>query len=292
MAQRLVNAATLIAIVCVLSVMFMGAQPVWAQSTEPNPQTQAPVNAATAEPDDSGPRPIEPDYRLINLPTTVRLPLHRSNFQLTHRFGGNLRRGSFGYQASNLFGLDQGAMVGLEYRFAIASHVQAAVYRVTLDKTFQFHGKYDALRQNDSTPLSVSAVLSIEGADNFQLRRAPAIGAVASRTFAEKAAVYAVPMWVHNTAALIGLDRDTFYLGLGARIRVRSSVYLVGEVSPRLAGYAPSQPEFGFGVEKRIGGHIFQLNFTNTSGTTFGQAARGGFPDSLYLGFNLARRFF
>ncbi|MBI2827753.1 MAG: hypothetical protein HYX77_00600 [Acidobacteria bacterium] len=226
------------------------------------------------------------------MPTTARLPLHRSNFQLTHRFAGNLRRESFGYQASNLFGLDQGAMVGLEYRFAVAKDIQAAVYRATLDKTLQFHGRYDALRQSDSTPLSMSAVLSIEGADNFRRRHAPAIGAVASRVFAETVAVYAVPTWVHDTAALLGVNRGTFFLGLAARVRVRSSVYLVGEVSPRLAGYAPSQPEFGFGVEKRLGGHMFQLNFANTSATTFGQTARGGFPESLYLGFNLARRLF
>jgi hypothetical protein len=40
------------------------------------------------------------------------------------------------------------------------------------------------------------------------------------------------------------------------------------------------------------GGHLFQLNFNNELGTTFDQLARGGFARSLYLGFNLARKFF
>jgi hypothetical protein len=31
--------------------------------------------------------------------------------------------------------------------------------------------------------------------------------------------------------------------------------------------------------------------FNNGQGTTFGQVARGGFADSFYLGFNLARKF-
>src|SRR5712692_8312222 len=61
-------------------------------------------------------QPVEPDFTLINLPTTLRLPLHKSNFHLTHRFHGNLRAGSFGHQASNLFGLDTGAAIGFEYR--------------------------------------------------------------------------------------------------------------------------------------------------------------------------------
>jgi len=48
----------------------------------------------------------------------------------------------------------------------------------------------------------------------------------------------------------------------------------------------------GSASKKRVGGHLFQLNFNNGQGTTFGQLARGGFADSLYLGFNLARKFF
>jgi hypothetical protein len=48
-----------------------------------------------------------------------------------------------------------------------------------------------------------------------------------------------------------------------------------------------------FGIEKRAGGHLFQLNFSNGFGTTFGQVARGGFTyDDWYLGFNIARKFF
>jgi hypothetical protein len=277
--------------VFVLSFAMMAPAPAWARSAGPEGQSQA-ASPAPAEADSLRPRPIEPDYRLINLPTTVPLPRLRSNFQLTHRFGGNLRRGDFGFQASNLFGIDQGAFVGFEYRLAVARRLQAAVYRVTLDKTFQFHGQYNAVRQDDSMPLSLSAVVSIEGADNFQRDRAPALGAVASRAFADRVAVYVAPVWVHNTAAVLGLERDTVFMGLGGRVRVRPSVYLVGEISPRLSGYAPSQPEFGFGVEKRMGGHVFQVNVTNTSGTTLGQTARGGAPESLYLGFNLSRKFF
>ena len=280
-------------VICAFVVIFAAAPPAaaWTASADQEPQAQTPATPAPA-PDVSLPRPIEPDYRLINLPTTVPLPRWRSNFQLTHRFAGNLRRGDFGFQASNLFGIDQGAMVGFEYRIAVARRLQTAVYRATLDKTFQFHGQYDAMRQGASMPVSVSAVVSVEGADNFQEHHAPAVGAVASRAFADTLAVYVAPMWVHNTAAVLGLDRDTGFLGLGTRVRLSRSVFVVAEVTPRVGGYAPSQPEFGFAVEKRLGGHVFQVNITNTVGTTYAQTARGGSPESLYLGFNLSRKFF
>jgi hypothetical protein len=222
----------------------------------------------------------------------LRLPRHRSNFQLTHRFNGNLRRGSLGGNAGNLFGLDQGAAVGFEYRFGIARHLQAAVYRTAIDKVFQFYTKYDAVRQGDSLPVSLSALVSVEGADNFQERYSPALGLVVSRMVGDRLAVYATPIWVHNTAALLNIDRDTFFVGIGGRVRVSSTVYVVAEVAPRASGYSPDKPAYGFGVEKRAGGHLFQINFNNGQGTTFGQLARGGFPNSLYLGFNLARKFF
>jgi len=265
-----------------------------AQSPPAPPRSQAAIqsNAQADDTDDAELVLAEPDFRVLNLPSTLRLPVHASSFQMTHRFNGNLRQGDFNDKAGNLFGLDQGAAVGFEYRFGIARHVQAAVYRTAIDKTFQFYGKYDAVRQGDAVPVSLSALLSVEGADNFQERYSPALGVVVSRMVADRLAVYATPIWVHNTAAIVNIDRDTFFVGISGRVRVSSTVYLVGEVAPRASGYRPGKAAYGFAIEKRAGGHLFQLNVNNGQGTTFGQLARGGVSDSLYLGFNLARKFF
>jgi hypothetical protein len=45
-------------------------------------------------------------------------------------------------------------------------------------------------------------------------------------------------------------------------------------------------------IEKRVGAHMFSMTFTNTFATTFAQLARGGGANSLFLGFNLGRKFF
>jgi hypothetical protein len=58
-----------------------------------------------------------------------------------------------------------------------------------------------------------------------------------------------------------------------------------------VSGYRPNNGTWGAAIEKRSGGHIFQVNFTNSFGTTYGQIARGGNPHDVYLGFNLVRRF-
>jgi hypothetical protein len=266
-------------------------------SSSPSPKpTQAIVTDVT-----------EPDFALVNLPTTRPLKKFRSSFHLTHRFLGNLRQGTFKDNLGNVFGLDNGAIIGLEYRFAFTDTLQAVFYRNSADKTIQFSARYDAIRQGDKIPASLSVIGSIEGNQNFGLltsgedhshvtgaheHKEPAIAAVVSRTVGMHAAFYAVPVFVHNSLKLDDTShRNTFYVGMGGRLRVRPTVFLVGEATPRFAGYAPGSPEFGFGIEKRAGGHMFQLTFSNATATTFGQVARGGFPTTIYLGFNLGRKF-
>ncbi len=255
-------------------------------------QTPAAQAAPAPADEDAALVPTEPDFALVNLPTTLRLPRHKGSFRLTHRFQGNLRSGSFGSQASSLFGLDTGAAIGFEYRFAVARHLQAAAYRTNIDRQTQFYAKYDPVSQSGGIPVSLSALVSIEGANNFRRDRSPALGAVISRRVGDLAALYATPMWVHNSTGVAGDVRETGFLGLGGRVQVRHNVYLLAEASPRVGGYAPGDPEYSFGIEGRVGGHVFQLNFSNTVGTTFSQIARGGAPSSLFLGFNLSRKFY
>ena len=70
-------------------------------------------------------------------------------------------------------------------------------------------------------------------------------------------------------------------------------MYVVGEVTPRVAGYRPGVDQASFGIESRVGGHTFQINFSNGFGTTLGQLARGGINNSSwFIGFNISRKFF
>src|SRR5207344_529904 len=103
----------------------------------------------------------------------------------------------------------------------------------------------------------------------------PAFGAVAAHTIKQRLALYATPIWVHNTAAEAQRDEDTFVVGLAGRARFGESTYVVAEFSPRVTGSSNGDPEYGFGIEKRVGGHSFQLNFTNTFGPTFGHLRPG-----------------
>jgi hypothetical protein len=237
----------------------------------------------------------EQDYTLITLPTALRLPQYKSAFRVTHRFTRPLGQGDFGDLAGDMFGLDSGAQIGLEYRFGIVKNGQIGLHR-TSDKTIQFFGQYDLLMQDHQLPVDVSAILSIDGTNNFKDSYSPSVGAVVSRRFGTVGALYVEPIWVNNTNQLpkaLVEHNDTFMIGVGGRLRIRPTVYVVAEISPRVAGYKPGKSQAGFAIEKRAGGHTFQLNFSNAVGTTRGQVARGAFSnDDWYMGFNISRKFF
>ncbi len=276
------------ALVLFLTFVALAAKPVYAQP----PAAPAPQATPASDDDDEKLRSLEPDFSLVNLPTTLPLPVHAGNFRLTHRFNENLRNDSFGTQASNLFGLDEGATIQLEYRFGVIKHVEAIISRTNVQRDIQMGVKYDAFHESASHPIGLSALVSIEGTNNFRENYAPALGVVLSRTLGTVAAVYATPVWAHNTFPGTGVTEDTTYVGLGTRVKVMTLGYVVFEASPRLGGYTPGDAEFAFSFEKRVGSHLFSLAFSNTSATTYGQIARGGNPHSLYFGFNLARKFF
>ncbi|HEV8316422.1 MAG TPA: DUF5777 family beta-barrel protein [Vicinamibacterales bacterium] len=237
----------------------------------------------------------QPDFTVITLPTTLRVPRFRSAFRVTHRFTRPLGAGDFGDLVQDFFGLDSGAQVGLELRFGLMRGAQVGIHR-TNDRTIQFFGQYDLMQQGGRRPLGLAARATIDGTNNFRDSYSPGLGIVVSRTIGEYAAIYAMPMWVNNTNPLpseLADDNDTVVLGLGTRVRVGGAVYLVAEITPRLSGFKPGVNQASFGVEKRVGGHVFQVNFSNGFGTTLAQVARGGTSnDDWYIGFNISRKFF
>lgn len=236
--------------------------------------------------------PLQPDFALAALPTTLRVPRSKWGFRITHRFTRPLGQGDFGDLASDAFGFDGGAQIGLELRYGLLPGTQIGVHR-TSDKSIQFFGQHNFISERNGGALGLDAIVTAEGLDNFQEHYRAGVGALISRTLGTVAAVYAEPIFVANANPFDTGDEHTFMLGLGARARVRPTVYLLAEITPRLAGYDPEAHQMSFGIEKRAGGHLFQINFSNGFGTTLGQLAQGARNyDDWYIGFNISRKFF
>ena len=250
---------------------------------------------ATSDPD-SRLDPLQPDFNLTSLPTTLRMPRNRLAFRVTHRFSRNLGDGDFGDLVSDFFGFDSGAQIGLEVRYGLMRGTQIGVYR-TSERTIEIFGQQSIWQEKpDGRPLSLDVIATLEGGNNLREHYQSAVGILVGKKVGRFAALYAEPIYVVNSNALEPVDaadNSTAMIGLGGRIRIRPIVYLVGEVTPRLGGYAPGVPLGSFGIEIRSGGHLFQLNFSDGQATTLGQIARGGVnDDKWFIGFNISRKFF
>ncbi len=258
----------------------------------------------------------EPDFTVITLPTNLRIPRHKLAFFLTHRFARDLGRGSFGDLVSDFFGFDGGAQIGLGLRFGLFRGTQLAFYR-TSDRTIEFLVQSELVSPRRH-PIGVSLQASIEGTDNFGLsdpqiegnesHTSPALSLIVSRKFSsDRGAVYLVPRWVGNSNIAeqpSDPDNSTFLLGIGLRVRLWGSTYLAGEYLPRLAGYkgafcsgdfclGDTDSLLTFAIEKQVGGHAFQLNFSNGLGTTPRQTVvEQTRENNWYIGFNLSRKFY
>lgn len=282
-------------VVFVLAALAAAASPVFAQAPPAAGASAASATAATQEDDpDMDPNRAQPDFTLATLPTNLRLPRHKMAFRVTHRFGRPLGQGDFGDLAADLFGLDAGGLIGLEFRYGLIRGGQVGIYR-TSDRTINFFGQYEVISQS-SFPVGVSVVANVDGTNNFQDSYSPGLSAVISREIGERGALYVQPAWINNTnpqpTELVD-DNDTVVVGLGARVRVRRSTYLVLEAAPRAGGYDPGVDHVSFGIEQQAGGHLFQLNFSNGIGSTLAQVARGGSAnDDWYIGFNISRKFY
>src|SRR5688500_13127973 len=66
-----------------------------------------------AAPSDRAVNVTQPDFTIIGLPTTLKVPRFGSSFRVTHRFTRSLGSGSFGDLAEDAFGLDGGGQIGL-----------------------------------------------------------------------------------------------------------------------------------------------------------------------------------
>ena len=177
----------------------------------------------------------QPDFTLVNLPTTLRLPRYKSAFRVTHRFARPLGAGDFSELAEDLFGIDNGAQVGLDTASASCeARKSASTARATGPSNSS--REYNALQQRDNGVLGLNVIGTIEGLDNFTESYSPAIGVVVSRELGSHGALYVEPIWVDNSNPLpseLVDDNGTFLIGLGARLRIRPTVYLVGEFIPR-----------------------------------------------------------
>ena len=175
--------------------------------------------------------PLQPDFNLAALPTTLRMPKHKLAFRVTHRFTRSLGRGDFGDLLNDFFGFDSGAQIGLEFRYGLLPGTQIGVHR-TSDRTIEIFGQQSVLQQKpDGHPLSLDVIATLEGPDNMRDQKSSAIGVLVSQQ-GRQASPRSTPSRCSSSTRNpvddgSDVDNNTMMIGLGGRAcaSVRRSIW-------------------------------------------------------------------
>lgn len=240
--------------------------------------------------------------RLVNGHTIENVGKGILDFKISHRFG-RLNQGAY-----DLFGLDNASMrMGLDY--GISDRLMVGFGRSTFEKQFDAFLKYKILRQTTgeyAMPISLSYVFTgmlktLKEPDpavkwSFSDRLYYAHQLIIARKFSEATAIQLMPTIIHyNYVPQSNDPNDPFSIGIAGRQRLSKRVHLTSEYYHQinqLSGYYNSL-SFGFDIE--TGGHVFQLQLTNSTGMTertfiTETTGRWGKGD-IHFGFNISRVF-
>jgi hypothetical protein len=231
--------------------------------------------------------------RLLNLPTTTTPDKGDFLVRISHRFSDPVGTG-----LDNLFGLDSFANILLSLGYGITDNLTVTVGRARSYKEFEFSADWLVAAQGKTARLPFSATL--HGGVSLATEVSPDevkvfAGISLARQFTRRISVLVVPAIVTNADHWALSPQSTFSLGLGARYMVLKDFSIIGEWVPVLAGYSENESGWGLGIEKKIGGHVFQVFVNNGLGLTTAQFLPGGdlrLGDfDFRIGFNIFRTF-
>jgi hypothetical protein len=277
------------------------------------------VYGATAQDDDllkllDQEKPQETNYtiatfkstRIINGHSIEGMAAKHLDFRISHRFG-QLSDGAY-----NLWGLDQ-AYIRIALEYGLTNRILVGVGRSSYQKAYDGFVKVKLLRQSTgevTMPVSVSLFGSVvvntlqmnlptpDATFAFNNRLAYTTQLLVARKLNERFSVQLTPTWVHrNYVETSPEPHDVFALGIGGRVkiskRVAFNIDYYHVFSEQLMKTNTNSLAVGFDIE--TGGHVFQLQFTNSTGMiekTFITETTGDWgKGNIHYGFNISRTF-
>ncbi len=251
-----------------------------------------------------------PDYttatfkttRLINGHSVENVAAGVLDFRISHRFG-YINSGAY-----ELWGLDNATMrLGLDY--GITKWWMVGVGRSSYQKQFDGFTKVKMVRQEEGGfPMTISGMGSImyksikfdnPDRQNYYTSNLYYCGQLlVARKFNESFSFQLMPTVIHyNLVEGANDPNDVFSIGAGGRVKLSKRVSLNVEYYYQLPDYklpgTVNSLAIGFDIE--TGGHVFQLNVTNSSGMTersfISETTEEFFDGYIRFGFTISRVF-
>ncbi|HEU4553307.1 MAG TPA: DUF5777 family beta-barrel protein [Chitinophaga sp.] len=260
--------------------------------------------------------------RIIMGHSNETLKKHELDFRVAHRFGD--AGGSFG-GGKTAFGLDNSTDIRIAFEYGITDDLMAGISRAKgsgdLSQIFEGLAKYHLLRQTTDDHIPVSVTLfgnatvstmtsndnpeSASHFDQFTDRMTYVGQVIIARKFADLVSFTLSPTYVHRNRVGYMDMNNLFALGGSGRIKLSRRLAFIAEYyypfrSQSSKDYYKSQGvkfynPLGVGLEIETGGHVFSVNFTNSTAILenqfIGETKSSWLQGQFRWGFNISRRF-
>lgn len=256
------------------------------------------------------------DTRIINTHSVEVTPHRKLDVRIGHRFGDIAgERGGW----ENFYGLENASdiMIGASYGFA--KNASIGVFRTKganqLRQLINTQLKYRIFHQTEDNkvPLSLTATFlstistmnksddpeSLAGFDVFAHRVSYHGQFLLARKFSERFSLQLSAGYVHRNRVPFDDENGLIHVGAATRIQLTKVFGLIADMTYPISSLRTTDNGFyvplGIGLEIETGGHVFQLNLTNTTAimeTEYIPYTTTNWGDGQYrLGFTISRLF-
>ncbi|CAM1346041.1 DUF5777 family beta-barrel protein [Tenacibaculum crassostreae] len=223
---------------------------------------------------------------------------------VAHRFG------PFSNGIDNFFGLDD-AYTKIQFAYSFWDGVQFSLSRDSFEKTYSGSAKIRIKKQSSDFPLNLVAYAStdIESQSRtttyleieFKDRVSITTQLLASRRINKNLSLLIAPTFVRQNNLqqyLLTGDNELnqFLIGFGGRYKISKRMSINADYALNLNRHKNSiyKDPFTLGLDIETGGHVFQLVFTNASGSNdsgFLTRTQNQWFNDVAFGFNIVRVF-
>ncbi len=236
------------------------------------------------------------DTRVINTYSIETLQKGVMDVRITHRFGDFINQWSFENLWTTFLGFDNAADVGFGVDYGITNNFMIGIHRTKgygpLKSLYHLTAKYKFLSQTkgNEMPISMAAAgslsistmwqstnpgslssFSLNGKYSFAYRMIYSLQLHIARKFGERFSLQISPTLVWRNLVDYNDNNALVSTGISAKIQVTKVLGIIIDANlpfDKLRWTAGSgyQIPIGIGFELDTGGHVFQINFTNSAG--------------------------
>jgi hypothetical protein len=260
--------------------------------------------------------------RIINAQSNETLKKGELDFRVAHRFGD--AAGDAG-GSKTFFGMDNSTDIRIAFEYGITDRLMVGVSRAkgsgNFSQLYEGLAKFKVLQQtmDNRIPLGITvfgnAVVSAMKSsdvesdanhfDNFSSRMSYTGQVILSRKFGNILSLAVLPTYIHRNRVVHMDVNDMFAVGVGGRLRFSKRLALVVDYFLPFREQASKDyfegrgvkfyNPLGVGLEIETGGHVFSVNFTNSTAILENQfipeTTSTWLEGQFRWGFNISRRF-